>query len=404
MRITVLGGGPAGMMAAITAAENGASVDLIEQNGILGKKLLITGKGRCNVTNAADRDELMRNVIRNPKFLYSAFFAFDSHKCIRFFEECGVPLKTERGNRVFPVSDSAADIRNALRDRMRRAGVRVIRDRVNALQTAPFVLIGERNYTADRVILASGGRSYPATGSTGDGYRFASETGHRVVPQEPALVALRAAGDLPAKLEGLSLKNVRLTLKDYKGKSLYTGFGEMLFTRTGISGPLVLSASSFFHISDLPATTEIDLKPALDDKTLDARLLRDFEKNLNRDFKNAFDALLPRKIISAVIEKSGIDPAEKVRLITREERRRLAAVIKCFSLEITGKCGFEEAVVTAGGVDVRDVDPRTMESRLVPGLYFAGEILDVDAFTGGFNLQIAFSTGFLAGRSAATEG
>lgn len=392
------------MMAAITASRQGASVLLIEQNNMLGKKLLITGKGRCNVTNFSAEEELISQVVTNPKFLYSAFSAFNAYDAYAFFEEEGVPLKIERGNRVFPESDRAADVRNALKRAMDRQGVQVVEDRIVGISAVPFVVRGERGrYEADRVIIATGGYTYPLTGSTGDGYRFAKTLGHRVVQPEPALVSLREEGKQCMEMMGLSLKNVSISIKNCKGKILYSEFGEMLFTHEGISGPIVLSASSHLKNADFPCVAEIDLKPALDDEMLDKRLLRDFEEQTNKDFRNALGKLLPKKLIPVVIQKSGIAPETKIHQITRAERERLVYIIKHFEVKLSGKGAVAEAIVTSGGVDVREVVPQTMESKIVPGLYFAGEVLDVDALTGGYNLQIAYSTGYLAGRSAAKE-
>ena len=403
-RIVVVGGGPAGMMAAYIAAKEGASVTLIEQNNMLGKKLLITGKGRCNVTNFSSEEELIGQVVTNPKFLYSAFNAFNAYDAYAFFEEWGVPLKIERGNRVFPESDRAADVRNAMKRAMDRAGVTVIEDRVKSISADPFAVVGEKKgYYADRVILATGGRSYPLTGSTGDGYRFASAFGHGIVKTEAGLVSLLESGKTCVEMMGLSLKNVRLSVCKCNGKTLYTDFGEMLFTHEGISGPIVLSASSHLKEKDFPCKAEIDLKPALDNETLDKRLLRDFEEQTNKDFRNALGGLLPKKLIPVIIQKSGIPPETKVHQITREQREHLVYIIKHFEIKLMKKGDFSEAIITSGGVDVRCVDPRTMESKLIPGLYFAGEILDVDALTGGYNLQIAYSTGYLAGKSAVKE-
>ncbi len=403
-KIIVVGGGPAGMMAAYSAATAGAQVTLIEQNRIMGKKLLITGKGRCNVTNFSSKEELISQVVHNPKFLYSSFSSFNAYDAYAFFEEWGVPLKIERGNRVFPVSDRAADVRNALLRCIKNAGVNIVNDKISRIGTEPFELVGELGvYSADRVIIATGGCSYPLTGSTGDGYRFASSLGHRIEKPVPALVALIENGKKCVETVGLSLKNVQLTVFDCKGKELYSDFGEMLFTHEGISGPLVLSASSVLKETDFPCTAEIDLKPALSDEMLDKRLLRDFEEFSNRDFRNALEKLLPKKIIPIIIRESGIEPTIKVHQINREQRMNLVYIIKHFKVKLKNKAGFDEAIVTAGGVDVSQVDPRTMESKLCPGLYFAGEVLDVDAFTGGYNLQIAYSTGHLAGKSAAME-
>ncbi len=403
-KIVIVGGGPAGMMAAYSAANAGAQVTLIEQNRIMGKKLLITGKGRCNVTNFSSEEELISQVVHNPKFLYSAFSSFNAYDAYAFFEEWGVPLKIERGNRVFPASDRAADIRNALLRCIKSVGVNIVNDKVLKIKADPFELIGELNvYSADRVILATGGCSYPSTGSTGDGYRFAASLGHRVENPVPALVALIENENRCIEMAGLSLKNVQLTIFNCKGKELYRDFGEMLFTHAGISGPLVLSSSSILKKTDFPCVAEMDLKPALTEEMLDKRLLRDFEEFTNRDFRNALEKLLPKKIIPSIIRESGIDPALKVHQISREQRLRLVYIIKHFLVKLKEKAGFEEAIITAGGVDVSQVNPRTMESKLCPGLYFAGELLDVDAFTGGYNLQIAYSTGILAGKSAAME-
>lgn len=404
IRIVIVGGGPAGMMAAIQAASEGAEVTLIEQNNILGRKLLITGKGRCNVTNFCSEEELISQVVTNPKFLYSAFSAFNAYDAYAFFEEHGVPLKIERGNRVFPDSDRAADVRNALKRAMDRLGVRVIEDEIKKISVDPFVLEGAvGTYYADRIILATGGCSYPLTGSDGDGYRFASALGHRIVKPEAALVSLRAQGENCAELMGLSLKNVKLTVHSCKGKELYEDFGEMLFTHEGISGPIVLSASSHLKNKDFPCVAEIDLKPALDEATLDKRLLRDFEEQANKDFHNSLGKLLPKKLIPVIVRRSGIAPDTKIHQITRVQREQLVYIMKHFRVKLSGKGDISEAIVTSGGVDVRQVDPRTMESKLIPGFYFAGELLDVDAVTGGYNLQIAYSTGYLAGRSAAKE-
>lgn len=403
-RIAVIGGGPAGMMAAFWAAKNGAQVTLIEQNKILGKKLLITGKGRCNVTNFSSEEELISQVIRNPKFLYSSFSAFNAYDAYAFFEEGGVPLKIERGNRVFPVSDRAADVRNAFLRSLAQVGVQIVTDKISKIEMNPFCLIGENGaYSCDRIIMATGGCSYPLTGSTGDGYRFASAMGHKVIKPAPALVSLTELGNKCCEMAGLSLKNVQLSVFNCKGKKLYSDFGEMLFTHMGISGPLVLSVSSYLESADFPCVAEIDLKPALNDEMLDKRLLRDFEEFANRDFRNSLEKILPKKIIQPIIEMSGIEPTLKVHQITREQRQCLVHAIKHFQVKIKQKGEFSEAIVTAGGVDVSQVNPRTMESKICPGLYFAGELLDVDALTGGYNLQIAYSTGMLAGVSAAME-
>lgn len=403
-KIIVLGGGPAGLMAAITAANEGAKVTLIEQNNMLGRKLLITGKGRCNVTNFCGEEELISNVVTNAKFLYSAFAAFSAYDAYAFFEEQGVPLKIERGNRVFPESDRAVDVRNALKGAAQRAGVNFLNDKITHISTNPICLHGEMGeYAGDCLVIATGGCSYPLTGSTGDGYKFAKMLGHSIIEPEAALVSLNEKGQECADLMGLSLKNVRLGVYSSKGKELYSEFGEMLFTHKGISGPIVLSASSHLKKTDFPCIAKIDLKPALDREMLDKRLLRDFEGYTNKDFKNSLDKLLPQKIIPKVIERSGISPETKVHQVTKAQREALISVIKGYEVEIKGKADFSEAIITSGGVDVRQIDPRTMESKIVKDIFFAGEVLDVDALTGGFNLQIAYSTGYLAGRSAAKE-
>lgn len=403
--IIIAGGGPAGMMAAITAAENGASVCLLEPNERLGKKLNITGKGRCNLTNRCDLETFQQNIPCNARFLYSAYSQFDSEAVMAFFEDLGVPLKTERGNRVFPVSDRAFDVSGALEKRMRQLGVQVVRDRAEALLIRDGILSGVRTAGGDReasrVIVASGGVSYPLTGSTGDGYRLAEQAGHRIVEPRGSLVPLCAAGTLCAAAQGLSLRNAALRVYE-NGKKIYQDFGEMLFTHFGISGPMILSASAHMrHFEKKAYRLEIDLKPALDEAALDKRLVSDFGKHPNSDFANALDDLLPRKLIGPFVELTGIDPHEKVHDLTREQRRRVLELLKALPLEITGPRPVAEAIVTSGGVAVKEVNPSTMESKLLPGLFFAGEVLDVDAYTGGFNLQIAWCTGRLAGQSAA---
>ena len=386
-RVVVVGGGPAGMMAAITAAESGVQVTLLEPNERLGKKLNITGKGRCNITNDTDLPGLLANIPRNGKFLYSAFTRWGSGDTMAFFERLGVPLKVERGNRVFPVSDRAFDIETA--------------------DGAVCAVRGEgESYPADAVILATGGVSYPATGSTGDGHRLAAALGHTVTELDGSLVPLEgviAPGVPCARLQGLSLRNVGLTVYEGK-KKIYQDFGELLFTHFGVSGPLVLSASAHMrHFGKKDYRFEIDLKPALDQNQLDKRLLADFQKYLNHDFRNALDDLLPQKLIPVVIELSGIPPQEKVHDITREQRLALLAVLKAFPVAITKKRPVTDAIVTTGGVKVGEVDPKTMESKLFHGLYLAGELLDADAYTGGFNLQIAWATGRAAGAAAAQQ-
>ena len=406
-RVAVIGAGAAGMMAAITAAEAGADVTLFERNDRVGKKLRITGKGRCNVTNNCDNNEFLSNVPTNPRFLYASLSRFSTADTMAFFEDAGVPLKTERGKRVFPISDRAADIVSAMERRCREAGVTLVHRRVRGLIIEDSSVVGlkygDGEEDFDAVIVCTGGRSYSMTGSDGDGYRFATEAGHTITPLHPSLVPFVAEGKLCASLQGLSLKNVSLTIKMAEsGKVVYEDFGEMLFTHYGITGPLVLSASA--HLSDItPGKYEayIDLKPALDEKTLDARILSDFSKYQNRDLINALDDLLPQKMIAPYIGLCGIDPRKKVNSITREEREKMVHILKGIRVKLNGFRPIEEAIVTRGGVSVKEIDPKTMQSKLVEGLYFAGEVLDVDAYTGGFNLQIAFSTATVAGTSAA---
>ena len=403
-RVAVVGGGAAGMMAAISAAERGAAVTLLEPNERLGKKLNITGKGRCNVTNNADCAALLAHVPRNGKFLYSVFSRWDGRDTMAFFEALGVPLKTERGNRVFPVSDRAFDVSAALERRLKALKVSLVRDRAVELEITSGAVTGVRGergtYPAGAVVLATGGVSYPATGSTGEGHRMAREAGHTVTDLQGSLVPLRDYG-LGRELQGLSLRNVGLAVFEDR-KKIYTDFGEMLFTHFGVSGPLVLSASAHMrHFGKKTYRLEIDLKPALDEQALDKRLLRDFEKYANHDFCNALDDLLPQKLIPVAVERSGIPPHQKVHDLTREQRRELVQVLKHFSVEIAGPCPVTDAIVTSGGVKISEIDPKTMESKIVKGLYFSGEIMDVDAYTGGFNLQIAWATGRAAGQAAA---
>lgn len=405
--VIVIGGGAAGMMAAAAAAQSGCRVRLIEKNEKLGKKLFITGKGRCNVTNAGDMDRLLANVRTNAKFLYSAFYGFDNAAVMYFLEQAGCPLKTERGDRVFPVSDHSSDVIAALRREMERLGVEICLGMEAAQlsaaedKVAGVFLRDGRFLKAERVIVCTGGLSYPATGSTGDGYRFAEMTGHRVVAPEPALVPFQVREEWCGQLMGLSLKNVSLRLV-CGGRVVYEGLGEMLFTHFGVSGPLVLTASSYYRAS-VPASLGIDLKPALDVEQLDRRLLRDFGEGKNQQFKNRLGALFPARLIPIMVSLSQIPPEKKVNEITRQERRGFAELIKNLSLTVEGTRGFEEAIITRGGVSVKDVNPSTMESKRVKGLFFAGEVLDLDALTGGYNLQIAWSTGYLAGKSAALE-
>ena len=404
--IFVVGGGAAGMMAAITAAENGAQVTLLERNDRLGKKLYITGKGRCNVTNDCAPEDFFPNVPRNPRFLYSAVYAFPPREVMAWFEARGCALKTERGNRVFPQSDKSASVIDALRAELRRLGVRVLQERALDIVTQDGAVCGIETdggfHKTERVILATGGCSYPQTGSTGDGYRMLEKLGHTIVPPVGSLVPLVEKGYDCKQMQGLALKNVALRLVNQKGKTVFEEFGELLFTHFGLSGPVVLSASAHMNEKD-SYTVLLDLKPALDEQKLDLRLLRDFEKFQNRDFENALVELLPRSMIPVIVRRSGIPAEEKVHSITREQRRALLELMKRFPVEIACKAPVEEAIVTSGGVKVSEIEPGTMQSKRVRGLYAAGELLDVDAYTGGFNLQIAWATGRAAGLAAACE-
>ena len=406
-RIVVAGGGAAGMMAAITAARAGARVLLLEPNEKVGRKLYITGKGRCNVTNNCSQEELLASIPRNGKFLYSALSRFSPQAVMAFFEELGVPLKTERGGRVFPRSDKAADIVDALFFELRRQGVEVKRDRLTGLRVQDgrlAAVTGEAEGTisgCEALILATGGASYPRTGSTGDGYRLAEQAGHTVVPIRGSLVPLTSDDPCCAQLQGLSLRNVGFCVRDHRGKTVFQEQGELLFTHFGLSGPLALSASAHMDFAKGQYTAHIDLKPALDRQKLDARLLRDFEARANQDYANALGGLLPRSMAPVFVARTGIAGGTKVHDIRREQRRTLLETLKDFSIPLTGVRPVEEAVVTAGGVAVGQVDPKTMESKQASGLYFAGELLDVDGYTGGFNLQIAWSTGHAAGLAAA---
>lgn len=406
-RIVVAGGGAAGMMAAITAARAGARVLLLEPNEKVGRKLYITGKGRCNVTNNCSQEELLASIPRNGKFLYSALSRFSPQAVMAFFEELGVPLKTERGGRVFPRSDKAADIVDALFFELRRQGVEVKRDRLTGLRVQDgrlAAVTGEAEGTisgCEALILATGGASYPRTGSTGDGYRLAEQAGHTVVPIRGSLVPLTSDDPCCAQLQGLSLRNVGFCVRDHRRKTVFQEQGELLFTHFGLSGPLALSASAHMDFAKGQYTAHIDLKPALDRQKLDARLLRDFEARANQDYANALGGLLPRSMALVFVARTGIAGGTKVHDIRREQRRTLLETLKDFSIPLTGVRPVEEAVVTAGGVAVGQVDPKTMESKQASGLYFAGELLDVDGYTGGFNLQIAWSTGYAAGVAAA---
>ncbi len=406
-KVLVIGGGAAGMMAAITAARNGRSVILFEKNEKLGKKLFITGKGRCNITNSAEIEELFPAVVSNPKFLYSSFYSLTNDQVIDFFEELGVRTKVERGGRVFPLSDHSSDVIRALEREMERLGVKVrLRAEVKEIlaadgrTTGVQLSSGEKIY-GDAVIAATGGISYPSTGSTGDGYRFARDFGHKITELFPSLVPMEVKEWYAKELMGLSLRNIEIRVTDGR-KKLYEEFGEMLFTHYGVTGPVILSASSIVgkRLSEKELTLHIDLKPALTEEQLDRRVLREFESNHNRQFKNAVESLFPAKLKPVMVELSGISEDKKVNEITKEERIRFVRLIKDFTMTLTELRSFKEAIITKGGVSVKEIDPGTMESKLVKGLYFAGEMLDLDALTGGYNLQIAWSTGYLAGMSA----
>lgn len=408
--VIVVGGGAAGMMAAVFAARNGQNVQLLEKNEKLGKKLFITGKGRCNITNAADIEDLFTAVTSNPKFLYSGFYSFTNQQVIDFFEELGVKTKIERGERVFPVSDHSSDVIAAFSRELKSLGVAVsLHTEVGELlceqdKVCGVLLTNGKKMKADAVIVATGGISYPSTGSTGDGYRFARETGHRVTELLPSLVPMEVRQWYAKELQGLSLRNIEIRITDGK-KKLYEEFGEMLFTHYGVTGPVILSASSVVGktLRKKELTLHIDLKPALSEEQLDKRILREFDANHNKQYKNSIDSLFPAKLKPVMIELSEIEPEKKVNEITKEERQRLVHLIKDFTMTLTGLCGYNEAIITKGGVSVKEIDPGTMESKKMKGLYFAGEVLDLDAVTGGYNLQIAWSTGYLAGINAGCD-
>lgn len=410
-KIAVAGGGAAGMIAAVFAARNGNEVSLYEKNEKLGKKLFITGKGRCNLTNTAEMEDMFNAVVSNPKFLYSSFYSFTNDQTIAFFEELGVKTKTERGGRVFPASDHSSDVIHGLERELNRLGVRIeLNTEVKEILTENgkvqgLMLASGKKVEADAVIVAAGGLSYPSTGSTGDGYRMARSCGHKVTRLFPALVPMEVKEWYAKELMGLSLRNIEITITDGT-KKLYQDFGEMLFTHYGVSGPVILSASSIVgsRLAEKELTLHIDLKPALTKEQLDKRVLREFNANHNRQFKNASAGLFPAKLRPVIVELSGIPEEKKVNEITREERKKFTDLIKDFSMTLTGLRSYNEAIITKGGVSVKEIDPGTMESKLVKGLFFAGEVLDLDAVTGGFNLQIAWSTGFLAGTYAADSG
>ena len=415
-KVIVIGGGAAGMMAAIAAADAGAKVTIYEHNEKMGKKLFITGKGRCNVTNAGDMENLFANVMTNEKFLYSAFYTYDNQAVMDFIEKAGCPLKVERGDRVFPVSDHSSDIIAAFTRELKKRGVQIMlntgvkellvdteADGENGFRIKGVLLTNGKRDMADSVIVATGGISYESTGSTGDGYRFAQDSGHKVTERKPSLVPFNLKDEWCKEAMGVSLKNVSLRMVCGK-KEIYSGFGELLITHFGISGPLVLSASSYY-VSKAKGETMLylDLKPALTTEQLDKRVLRDFEESKNKQFRNALNHLFPQKLIPVMIQLSGIDPEKKVNEVTKEERKAFVELIKNVPMTIAGVRDFKEAVITKGGVSVKQVNPSTMESKLVKGLYFAGEVLDLDALTGGYNLQIAWSTGYLAGVNAGAE-
>ena len=409
--VIVVGGGAAGMMAAIFAARNGQNVTLLEKNEKLGKKIFITGKGRCNITNASEIEDLFSAVISNPKFLYSGFYSFTNDQVIHFFEELGVATKIERGNRVFPVSDHSSDVIAALAREMQHLKVKVqlhceVKELLinNEREIKGVRLANGKKMTADAVVVATGGISYPSTGSTGDGYRFARNCCHKVTELFPSLFPMEVKEWYAKELQGLSLKNIEIHITDGK-KKLYDEFGEMLFTHYGVTGPVILSASSIVGktLEKKELVLHIDLKPALTEEQLDKRLLREFEANHNKQFKNAIDSLLPAKLRPVIIELSGIEEEKKVHEITKEERLNLLRLIKDFHMTLTGLRGYNEAIITKGGISVKEIDPGTMESKLIKNLYFAGEVLDLDAVTGGYNLQIAWSTGYLAGISAGQD-
>lgn len=408
--VIVVGGGAAGMMAAVFAARNGQNVQLLEKNEKLGKKLFITGKGRCNITNAADIEDLFTAVISNPKFLYSGFYSFTNQQVIDFFEELGVKTKIERGERVFPVSDHSSDVIAAFSRELKSLGVSVsLHTEVKELlceqdKVCGVLLTNGKKMKADAVIVATGGISYPSTGSTGDGYRFAREAGHKVTELLPSLVPMEVRQWYAKELQGLSLRNIEIRITDGK-KKLYEEFGEMLFTHYGVTGPVILSASSVVGktLRKKELTLHIDLKPALSEEQLDKRILREFDANHNKQYKNSIDSLFPAKLKPVMIELSEIEPEKKVNEITKEERQRLVHLIKDFTMTLTGLRGYNEAIITKGGVSVKEIDPGTMESKIIKGLYFAGEVLDLDAVTGGYNLQIAWSTGYLAGINAGCD-
>ncbi len=405
-RIAVIGGGPAGMMAAGTAALYGAAVTIFESSDRLGKKLAITGKGRCNVTNNCEIQEFLENVTKNSRFLYAALSSFDTQSTMSFFENLGVKLKIERGKRVFPESDRAKDIVDAMRSYC--AGAKIVYKKVSSLtplDSGGFIVgCGTLSEKYDAVILATGGKSYPLTGSDGSGYKLARSLGHNITKLIPSLIPIESNSPLCKQMQGLSLKNVGIKIVSTDGKVLYSDFGEMMFTHFGVTGPVILSASAHLRCNDISnLLLHIDLKPALDETTLDKRLLSDFSKNANKDFVNSLSELLPAKMIVPFINATGLDSRIKVNSITKQQRKDILYTLKNFEIPLKKFRPIEEAIITSGGIDTKEISPKDMKSKLIPDLYFAGEIIDVDAYTGGFNLQIAFSTGFLAGKSAAEQ-
>lgn len=413
MEVVVIGGGAAGMIAAITSSKEGNKVTLIEKKSSLGNKIKITGKGRCNLTFDGDIDDFKSNIVKNYKFMYSSFNNFNNNDVVEYFESLGVKTKVERGGRIFPVSDKAEDIVNALEKELKKYNVRILYNTsVKKLITEEnkikaILLENGKNIECDKCIVATGGMSYKTTGSTGDGYKFAKSVGHKIVDILPGLVPLKSDDKICKDLQGLSLKNVKLTLKEKNGKKIYEEFGEMMFSHFGITGPIVLSSSSKLNrydnidekIKNHEIIASVDLKPVLDIETLDKRVCRDFEKYINKEFKNSLNDLLPQKLIPVIISLSNIDENKKVHQINKKERAKIVEVIKDLQVNITGFMPIDIAIVTSGGVDVKDINPKTMESKIISGLYFAGEVLDIDAYTGGFNLQIAFSTGYAAGKN-----
>ena len=401
--IVVIGGGAAGMLAAISAAENGSHVILLEKNEKLGKKIYITGKGRCNLTNDVIAKDFFSSVVTNPKFLYGAINSFSPQDTIDFFSSKGLRLKNERGNRVFPESDKAKDVVNALRKYAESANIKYEKVTNIEINESSFLISTKKGvYEFDKVIVATGGKSYPLTGSDGSGYKLATKLGHTVTELIPSLIPLVCKSELCSRMQGLSLKNISITIKDQTGKSIYSDFGEMMFTHFGVTGPVILSASA--HLRDLELRNldlYIDLKPALDEKTLDTRLISDFTKNNNKDFINALSDLLPAKMIEPFVDYTGINAHKKVHALTKEDRHIVLTSLKSLKIPLLAMRPIEEAIITSGGIETKEITPKTMESKIISGLYFAGEIIDVDAYTGGYNLQIAFSTGYLAGKNAA---